>query len=232
MSIHQDRVGVGSIEGGKLPEYWRPLRRTLRFHWLALALSLPLVAIGVQRWVMTRAVGTAVATLGWLATPMAPEEPPSLEIPPDAAGSLLGPLEEGQGSGKAGPSRARRSLALSRSVRVSAATVEQWIRARSVPRGRSVPANATLPAGIEIIGAGAFGLGLGDRDRLVSVEGRSVSAPGEVFEAVLAALGRRAPTLNAVFYRNSPAGVVSTTLLIELPDLAQLNLEDGSPQAE
>jgi len=69
-------------------------------------------------------------------------------------------------------------------------------------------------------------VGLGDRDRLVSVEGRQVVSPTEVIEAVLGAVGRRAAALTAVFLRSSPAGVVSTTLTVEMPDLNKLTAED------
>jgi hypothetical protein len=99
------------------------------------------------------------------------------------------------------------------------ARVLSWIQSRKIPEARPVPASPPAPAGIEIVGAEAFGVGIRSSDRLVRVAGAPVADPDAVAAAVIAARNRHAESLTAEFLRPSEAGWERWTLVIAQPYL-------------
>jgi hypothetical protein len=117
--------------------------------------------------------------------------------------------------------------------RASVARVLDWATREIVPRGMSRSAAGDYPAGIELYGVAPLGIGLIDGDRLVTVDGISVTAREQVVGAVLGARARRAETMIAGLVRRTKDGPVPFTVVVEqpypehVPDLpAQETLEE------
>jgi hypothetical protein len=151
-----------------------------------------------------------------------PEEAAAADQDPERDSALGAPLD---GNGRPG---VRLKSSVAHAVHVPKEQVVAWVRARKIPSGRAARRTWYLPAGIEVRGAGAFGVGLTDRDRLVQVDGRAVFVTGDAVEAVLAAVGRQATTIVGVFMRETDKAVVTTTVRVELPELEALTQEEAT----
>ncbi len=111
---------------------------------------------------------------------------------------------DGRASGRHGASHA---------VFIGHDTMLRIVNERAVPDGRPVPRAGQRPAGIQLLGVTPMGLGMQDGDILTDVEGRSVTSEAAVVGAVVAALSRHAPTIQARFFRAGRPWM----LVVEIP---------------
>lgn len=116
--------------------------------------------------------------------------------------------------------KAPRSFSLGPAPQNARASVKQvlhWAEHQIVPRGIARAASDGMPAGIELHGVEALGVGLLSGDRLVTVDGVSVSERSQVVGAVLGARSRRAETMTAGLVRRTKEGPTHFTVIIEQP---------------
>jgi hypothetical protein len=117
------------------------------------------------------------------------------------------------GTGVKASGRAHERRVAPRAVFIGHDTMLRLVNERAVPEGRPVPRAGQRPAGIQLLGVTPMGLGMRDGDILTDVEGRSVTSEAAVVGAVVAALSRHAPTIQARFFRAGRPW----TLIVEIP---------------
>lgn len=143
-----------------------------------------------------------------------------LEAPPAPASDE--PSESTLASGSPDGARAPQSKVKSppvppASVTLTRRTVLALAQKKVVPRGVRRPSSGDLPAGIEIVGGQGLGIGWYPGDRLIAVEGVSVSEPGLVVGRVLELRRQRAAVIRATLARRTAAGVRTFVVLVEQP---------------
>ncbi len=90
----------------------------------------------------------------------------------------------------------------SRGVHVGSETVLRLADSGARPGGSFAPARGDRPAGMVVSGVGGLGVGVRDGDVLTHVAGSPVRTRAAVVSAVIAARGRRSPSIGGRFWRD------------------------------
>jgi hypothetical protein len=85
---------------------------------------------------------------------------------------------------------------------ISKAMLSRWAEIRLFPNVSFRSAEGDLPAGLELLNGSAYGIGLQPNDRLVAINGQTVSSPAHALGIILGARGAMLAIIQAQVVRN------------------------------